>query len=484
MLTEKHGITTTEVEYKPKAFNPPKFTLPVYFGTAPVNLSKRSAPPVNVPIVVENWGQAVDAFGFSDDWENFSLCEAMFAHLNLMKQGPICLVNVLDPKKHNAKVEPTVQSMTNRMITMDVEGILLESLVVSSEDGATPYTLGTDYTATFNLSGRVVIAAKKGGAIPENVTSLQVGYDRLDTSKVTEADIIGGTDAETGERSGLELVEEVFPRFQYVPGLVLAPGHSSNPTVAAVMFAKSQSINGNFEAEAVVDLDAAKRFMEIVQWKNDHFYSDPLAITGWPKVTYKGRAYHASTMISCGIFKVDADNDGIPFESPSNKPVPVDGMILSNGSEILVPKDQADYLNANGIVTFINFTGHYTTWGNRTAAYPIHTDPQRAFIPVRRMFGWTKNMIAISLWAKVDRPGNKRLIGEVLDDANIWINGLVGAGALLGGRVEFNASENPEEDLMNGKYVFNVYLSPPTPGQELHFRFEYDASYLSVLTAA
>ena len=53
-----------------------------------------------------------------------------------------------------------------------------------------------------------------------------------DVTKVAKADIIGGIDASTGQRTGLELVEDVFPRFGLVPGQLLAPGFSDDPAVA------------------------------------------------------------------------------------------------------------------------------------------------------------------------------------------------------------------------------------------------------------
>lgn len=78
---------------------------------------------------------------------------------------------------------------------------------------------------------------------------------------------------------------------------------------------------------------------------------------------------------------------------------------------------------------------------------------------------------------------NKRLIAAVTDSVNIWLNGLVASGALLGGRVEFNASENQATDLMSGKITFHLYITPPGPAQEISFLLEYDTTYLAALTA-
>ena len=73
---------------------------------------------------------------------------------------------------------------------------------------------------------------------------------------------------------------------------------------------------------------------------------------------------------------------------------------------------------------------------------------------------------------------NRRLIDTVIDSANIWLNGLVGRGYLLGARVEMQESENPVTDLMAGIVRIHIYMTPPSPAQEIDFTLEYDASYV------
>ena len=68
-----------------------------------------------------------------------------------------------------------------------------------------------------------------------------------------------------------------------------------------------------------------------------------------------------------------------------------------------------------------------------------------------------------------------------MDSANIWLNGLTAKGALLGGRVVFRADENPSTSLMDGKIVFHVYLTPPSPAREIEFIQEYDPAYIATL---
>ena len=71
------------------------------------------------------------------------------------------------------------------------------------------------------------------------------------------------------------------------------------------------------------------------------------------------------------------------------------------------------------------------------------------------------------------------LRSTIMDTAGIWLNGLVGAGYLLGARCEFSEAENPTTALMAGIIKIHIYLTPPSPAQEIDFVLEYDASYVA-----
>jgi phage tail sheath protein FI len=132
----------------------------------------------------------------------------------------------------------------------------------------------------------------------------------------------------------------------------------------------------------------------------------------------------------------------------------------------------------------LNFRGGWKAWGNYTACYPDNTDVKDYFVCVSRMFDWVGKTLIQTYWSRVDKPTNLRLVGTITDSVNIWLNGLYGAGYILGGRVEFRESENPVTDLMQGIIRFHVFLTPPSPAQEIDFVLEYDVNYLTQLFAA
>ena len=89
--------------------------------------------------------------------------------------------------------------------------------------------------------------------------------------------------------------------------------------------------------------------------------------------------------------ETDTGNEGIPYESPSNKTVHIDGLCDDDGNTINLTYNQALVVDAAGICTFLNFMGGWTAWGNHTACYPKSTDVKDYFIPLSRMFDYVSN---------------------------------------------------------------------------------------------
>ncbi|GEA17741.1 phage tail sheath family protein [Moorella sp. E306M] len=479
-----HGVYTTEI---PTSVTPPVQAtagLPVVFGTAPVNLATEPAP-VNKPVLCYTYEEAVKQFGYSDDWQKYTLCEFIKSHFALFNVAPVVLVNILDPATHKKSVAAESVTLVDDQATLANDGVLKDTVVVKSQDGATTYVANTDYTIAFDDAGRAVISRLATGAIAAGAT-LTVNYDHLDPSMVTSSDIIGGVDATTGAYEGLELLNQVFPLFRLVPGMVLAPGWSHDPAVAAVMVAKASNINGHFKCIALTDVSTSevKKYTDVPNWKETNTYTSPRQAVCWPKVKLSDEVFYLSTQLAGVICRTDAENDDVPYASPSNKTLQANGAVLADGTEITLGPDQAAYLNGQGIITALNFIGGWKAWGNRTGAYPAITDPKDAFLPVRRMFDWIANSLILMFWQKVDYPISRRLVDTVVDSANIWLNGLAARGFILGGRVEFIQDENPTTDLMDGIIRLHVYVTPPSPAREIDFIVEYDPQYLKSLFAA
>jgi hypothetical protein len=491
-----HGVSIEEV---PTGVRPPvRVTagLPVYVGLATINAGDVAA--VNVPRVYYTLAEAVDDLGPitpSSEWGDWTLHEAVHAHFSVYSVGPIVCINVLDPD--NAA---HVSSGLNESHILDVDGndtlqiygapdeptrgILLSTVVVKNATGATTHVLGTDYTLAFDDDGFVVVSRVVGGAIGALATLL-ISFDYLDPSGVVAADIIGGYVG--GVYTGLEVVEQVYPSLRLLPGFIVAPKWSETPSIAARMAVIARSINGSFRAMAIVDLSSnpatIPSYADAPAWKSTNNFDSIDMVTCWGLADNDGDVYHLSTVAACVANVVDAAHDGIPYASPSNKDVSATTMTLDDGADVLLTRPQANSLNDQGIVTMLNGFNGWKLWGNRTGGYPGTTDPKDAFIPIRRMFNWIANTIILTADRDIDEPGNRRLIDGVVGTIGAFLNGLIAAGALIDGVIEFRSDENPVADLADGKVKFHVTLTPPSPAEDISFVLEYDPAALAGLFA-
>ena len=176
---------------------------------------------------------------------------------------------------------------------------------------------------------------------------------------------------------------------------------------------------------------------------------------------------------------------GTPWlaENP-NKGIQADRMVTADGSEVVMDIQQANYLNENGVVTALNFFNGFVSWGNYTACYPANTDVTDYFYCINRMFKWVAKTLILTYWNYIDRGIKRRLIDAVVQSINDWLASLATDEKIIGGRVEFNESENSTSQLAAGIVRFHIYMTPPSPMQKMDFVLEYDLSYLAALVAA
>ena len=481
-MAYKHGIYGSEVATSLVPMTEVNAGLPVVFGTAPLHLASEPAK-ANTPVLCYKYAEAVNQLGYSSNWKDFTLCEFMNSQFSLYGMAPVVFVNVLDPNKHVDTVSKEAHTPVSSVVTLESsEMVMLDTLVVSdTADGSKTLRKDIDYTAAYNDNEQLVITVLAAASLDEGA-SIYLSYTKLKPSMITKDDIIGGVDTVTGAYTGLETISLVYPKFGLIPGLILAPGWSHNSDVAAVMVAKSTGINARFEAVAIADIDTATvtKYSDVKAWKNSNNYNDPQLVACWPKVSLSGTQYHFSTQLAGVICSTDADNNDIPYKSPSNETIKGDSTVVDDGTEVLLDVETGGYLNSQGIVTAINESG-WKAWGNRTTCYPDNTDVKDAFIPIRRMFCYINNTLITTFWNKIDDPMNKRLISSIVDSANIWLNGLTAKQYILGGRVEFRDDENTTTDLMDGIVNFHVYFTPPSPARDIEFVQEYDTDYVKTL---
>jgi phage tail sheath protein FI len=99
------------------------------------------------------------------------------------------------------------------------------------------------------------------------------------------------------------------------------------------------------------------------------------------------------------------------------------------------------------------------------------------------MIAWYGNRLVRTWFQKVDKPMNRRLMETIVESEGIGLNALVAAGALLGGEIKLDPEANNLLSLMDGQIVFLVSLGLVSPAQSIHFRLQYEPSYLESLFA-
>ncbi len=470
-----HGVRTSQIATSVSTPVVAESGITFVVGTAPVHLVNGK---VNYPIMATNYSEAVQQLGFSDDFGKYNICEVIYTHFKLYQTSPVFFVNVLDPTVHKKTIEADDYLVVNNKVYLPLEAI--KSSVVCEE-----YVLGEDYDLFYD-SANLILEVLDGGAIG-GAANLNISYDEVDPGAVTKADIIGGFNINTKTKSGFELLDSVFPKYGIVPDILIAPGWSHDSEVAAIMETKASIINGLFEGRALIDVDTSevKYYSDVLEWKRSKNIFSKLQDICFPRCKLGDRLFYISTHVAANMGVVDTVNDGCPSESASNKSLKIDSTVLEDGTEVLLDLTQANYLNDIGVITSINFIGEFKQWGNKSACYPNNTDVKDYFICISRTFAWVSKSVILTHWSKTDSKLNRRLIDAIVDSTNLWLNGLTSSEKIIGGRIEFIAEENNLLDFMAGKLKFHIYLTPPSPAEEIVFVLEYDVNYaLAVLSAA
>ena len=474
----KHGIYVNEL---PTAIVPlTQITTPtVALGTAPIHLAQNPAA-VNTPVLCSTLAEFVEQFGWSNNFDDFTLCEVAKAHFTLYNVAPVIFINVLNPLI-NAK--QTTAEVTGLAATIRLtQPIILGSIVITSGTDDDAVTLAADdFSAIHDDDGNTVITLTTSGAAKIVDDKANVTFRELDQSALDGSAIIGGVDTMSGANKGLECIEDIYPKLGIVPGTIIAPKFSANAAVAAAMAAKSNGINGCFKAIAIADLptNSATRYTDVANVKTSNNFADSFLVATWPKVSLGGEQYHLSTQLAALMCVVDAARDNIPFKSPSNETLRCDSAVLMDGTEVYLGKDRANYVNSQGVVTALNFGG-WRSWGNHVSAYPYDTDPIN-FISVRRMLNWINNTLTLTFFSRIDDPMNRVLVDSVLDSVRTWLNGLAKRGAILGGDIAFLEDDNSVTELEAGNMLFRMDVGFAVPAQKIQFTVQFNPNYFTAL---
>lgn len=443
----------------------------VYIGTAPVNQVEGGAERVNKPILVNNIADARNLLGYSDNWADYTLCEAMHAHFEVNGVGPLVFINVLDPAVHKAASggSVTLTPDNGRVVVVNAENAILDSVVVKAE-GVTKVK-GTDYTATYDFNKKVInIVERTRGSLGS--VALNITFDKVDPSAVTEANVIGATD-DYGLNTGIYAIKNVYNVTGYIPAYILAPGFSSIPAIHNVMALNSQQISKHWNAWMFVDMPImdtqgnAITLQTAPTWKKQNGYTKDNESVFFPLAKgTDGKTYHLSVLNAANFHSLLIQNDGIPYMTGSNTDATIiEDLFFGESVKGRVYDDEVinRTLNANGINSAAYVGGRWAIWGMFAGSY----DQENATtINVNdtclMMLYYLTNDFQHRRNRDIDKPMPVNDLKTMVAEEQTRVDALLGIGALTYGKVQLDASKQARSDVLSGDFriLFNVTNTP------------------------
>lgn len=443
-------------------------SVPVYVGTAPVHLA--NSENVNRPVLVKNMAEAINKLGYSDDWDKYTLCEAMKVHFDKAQIGPVIFINVYDPAKHKGESKSVKQNLTNEKYEVaNAEDCIISTIKLAAEPSdSKTYEAGKDYKVEYDVVKKKLIIRAIGEAkLPGTAT---ISYEQAKAETVKTADIIGTTD-NAGNNTGLYAVQDVYQTCEIVPSVLLAPGFSHIKEVKELMSKLSKQLNGHWELMYYSDipLNDGKNdvtFATAAKWKDENGYNDDNQKVFYPMwIDESGKKYHLSTLYMANKQLIDRESDNVPYQSASNTAVIVPGKLYLGDNNKAVINDTLinDLLNANGI-TSARFIGTaWVLWGTHTAGYgKENASALNLHDTSMQMLHYICNDFQARRINDIDKPFERNRSAQIAAEEQARLDALVGAGALSYGKVYFSGYDINDTDLIQGdfNYKFEITTYP------------------------
>ncbi|WP_108945625.1 phage tail sheath family protein [Shewanella halifaxensis] len=278
----------------------------------------------------------------------------------------------------------------------------------------------------------------------------------------------------------LPLIRTTQAKFGFMPKIWLAPNILHRPGAAALAASAISKARGTWIAEppAGSTEEEAKAFKDAISNQRVQvLYPRPIVVKedgstdlDWGAPSYAGL-----------IVQMDKNMTGETMEtgywcSPSNFVMP--DVVGTEFDFEYFPNDPdcaVNQLNAQGLVTFINFNG-IRVFGNRNSSYPAKSDVM-TFISWRRTMDVIEESIEQFTMQFLDRPMftspndvANTLIGRIAESVDDYLRSMIGT-SIVYGECLIKVEDNPLSNMMQGKIKF-AYKATPAMAME---SVEYEA---------
>ena len=456
-------------------------TIPAYIGTLPAHRIKdenlvnvKHGKSENCIMLLINSFKDVKKLNiFSNDWDTYSLCEVMDVHFNNMEAdtAPIILIGNVNSAQESEATTATVtvtKSGTSHVGYLEDARAVIDTMAITASSA----TL-TEDEVTYTYDGdkiKIVITKADFAATSVDVTYNKVTEFKLSTVEFTEA---------------LELLDRVENITDKVPNIICAPQYSNEVQFHDLMVQKAidkVALKWNVVCFSDIGNKDITSNEIAISWKKTNSYNHVLDKVFYPKVAYNGKPYHLSVIASAKAQMIDTENDGIPYESASNKEICADSIVDASGKTVYLSENEANELNKNGITTAISMKGQIRMWGSHMANYDydhISNIPyEERFDVAVRMSAYMRNYLQYNYLDEIDKTITRKDIDSIINSIQMWLDSLVNGGMLLYATVEFDG----DSDIMDGNLVFNIHVTYPIVAKSITFKVISTDKGFSVIT--
>ncbi|MGV6840169.1 MAG: phage tail sheath subtilisin-like domain-containing protein [Planktomarina sp.] len=344
--------------------------------------------------------------------------------------------------------------------------ILLDGWRAANDLGTTG-TLRDAYMAAYAQGVKTVVAV----VVPEGATPAQ-----------TLSNVVG----DAGQFTGCHALRVAENRLGLAPKILCAPGFTKPTTRTDNAFAKNPvadcltSIGQDLRAIVIADGPNTNE-ADAVAYRDNFGAKNVMLID--PHVTTYDTTLNASVVkpasgyVAGRIARNDVEK-GYWWSVSNSVILGIDGTARPIDFKLSSRDTEANRLNRKEVATIVRRNG-FRVWGNRSTS----ADQLWKFLCVIRTDYVIRDAIeGAMLWA-MDRPITGQLINDIRDSVQIFGDGLVSRGALLGFNCWLDPEMNSKADLANGKLFLDYDFEPPAPLEHLTFRGRRNGDYYDDLVS-
>lgn len=385
------------------------------------------------------------------------------------QSGVAYVVNVLDPDKHKTVVD-------SELLVIDGDTLTAKTAHPAVQAGYTvlagnqTLSEGTDY-ALNNETGELTFVQMR--------SDVSISYTYLDPSKVTSKDIIGGYEAATGKRKGMELLTEGFTRLGADAKIIIVPQFDAEATVAAAMVTLADKL----EAIAYIAAPKGTTLTQAVQGRgslgsiNFQTSSDRTQLF-YPYVTGTSGELESLATHAAGLRMRTDVEQGYWFSISNRELSGVTGMEVSLTARIDDPQAETNRLNEKGITTVFNSYGTgFRLWGNRLACFPTVTHIKN-FETAQRTGDLINESIRRAQLQYIDLPIDDALIDSLLGTVRTYLGTLK---SIVGFSVSLDYDYDLADAFSKGQVPIKYDYTPKLPAERITNTSVMTRTYLANL---